>query len=218
MAHTRRDVHPSFGYIALDLVACGNRLGDPPMRPAELMKVLRELRISFHSFDLSHAARQCCGMRYRHGALRSARPRTFDCSTLVQYIYAHAGVWLPRYTHLMVDHGDAVMPPYKPGDLLFTTGKGAWRHPAYPDRIGHVAFVTAEDACVHTDNAGTKRVIEMPILKLQWPIAVAKRLLPRTDACTVVLLPSHLLWVQSPAEVEAIVRSHLQMKHRPRSK
>lgn len=218
MAHTRRDVHPTFGYIALDLVACGNRLGDPPMRPAELLKVLRELHIAFHSFDLVHTARQCCNIRYRHGALRSARPRTFDCSTLVQYIYAHAGLWLPRFTHLMVDHGEVVEPPYQPGDLLFTTGKGAWRHPAYAERIGHVAFVTTGQMCIHTDNTGTKRVIEMPITNLQWQVAVAKRQLPRVDACTVVSLPSHLLWAQSPAEVEAIIRSHLQAKYRPRSK
>lgn len=217
MAHTRRDVHPTFGYIAMNLVELGERLGNPPMRPAELLKEFEKLGIRYHPFDLVHTARQCVGMRYRHDARRSARPRTFDCSSFVQYVYAHAGVWLPRYSHLIVEHGDAVAAPYEPGDLLFTTGKNPWHHPHYPRGIAHVAMVTTPGRCVHTDNLKSKRVVEIPIPDLQWPVAVAKRLLPRVDTCKVVTLPSHLLWVQSPAEVEAILRSHLQAHHRPRS-
>ncbi len=216
MAHTRRDVHPTFGYIAVNLVELGERLGNPPMRPVEILKEFEKLGIRCHQFDLVNTARQCIGMRYRRDAQLSARPRTFDCSTLVQYVYAHAGLWLPRFSHLMVDHGDVVEPPYQPGDLLFTTGKSAWRHPAYPSKIGHVALVSTADTCIHTDNTETKRVIEMPISQLQWPIAVAKRLLPDIGACSVAHLPSGLLWVHSPGEFEAVVRKHLQAHHRPR--
>ncbi len=217
MAHTRRDVHPTFGYIAMNLVELGERLGNPPMRPNELLVVLERLGMRYREFDLVRTARQCCSMRYRRDALRTARPRTFDCSTLVQFTYAHAGLWLPRYTHLMVDHGETVQPPYRPGDLLFTTGKSAWRHPNYPEKIGHVAMVTEQDACVHTDNLETKQVIEVPIEKLQWPVTVAKRLLRDVRACSVVQLPSALLWVHAPCELEALLRKHLQARTRPRS-
>lgn len=218
MAHTRRDVHPTFGYIAVNLAELGERLGNPPIRPTELFRELKKLGIHCHEFNLVHTARQCIGMRYRRDALRSARPQTFDCSTLVQYVYAHAGLWLPRYTHLMVNLGDAVAPPYKPGDLLFTTSKNSWQHPLYPRGIGHVAMVTTPNRCVHTDNTKTRQVIEMPTTELQWPIAVVKRLLPDVQACSVAQLPSHLLWVHHPDELEALVRKHLQATHRPRSK
>ncbi len=217
MAHTRRDVHPTFGYIALDIIALGEHLGSPPMRTHELLREFEKLSIRCHPYDLVRVSRQCVGMRYRRDALRTARPRTFDCSTFVQYVYAHAGLWLPRYTHLMVDHGDMVEPPYQPGDLLFTTGKSAWRHPRYPERIGHVAMVTNEYSCIHTDNLETKRVIEIPIANLQWPISVAKRLLPNAQECFVAQLPTHLLWIHTPAELEALMRKHLQTHHRPRS-
>ena len=217
MPHTRRDVHPTFGYIAINVAELGERLGSPPMRAHELFKVFEHLTIRCHPYDLLRVARQCTGMHYRRDALRSAQPRTFDCSTFVQYVYAHAGVWLPRFTHLMVNYGDIVEPPYRPGDLLFTTGKSAWRHPDYPDGIGHVAMVTNENKCMHTDNLETKRVIEIPIANLQWPISVAKRLLPNVQECYVAQLPSHLLWIHTPAELEALVRKHLQAHHRPRS-
>ncbi len=216
MAHTRRDVHPTLGYIAITPVALGELLGNPAMRPAEVLEILHQLHLTYHQYDLVHVAQQCCGMRYRRNALRSARPRTFDCSTLVQFIYAHAGYWLPRYTHLIVDHGEKVGPPYQPGDLLFTTGRGAWRHPDYAERIGHVAMVTRDELCVHADNVGTKTVVEVPIAKIQGPIIVAKRLLQNIHECGVANLPSHLLWVHTPGELEALVRKHLQT-HRPRS-
>lgn len=217
MAHTRRDVHPTFGYITVNLVELGERLGAPPIRPPEILKELERLGIRCHPYDLIRVARQCAGMPYRREAIRSARPRTFDCSTFVQYVYAHAGLWLPRFTHLLVDCGEPVAMPYQPGDLLFTTGKSAWRHPHYPRGIGHVAIVTTPSQCIHTDNTKTKRVIEMPIADLQWPIAIAKRLLPNVQQCSVAQLPSHLLWVHCPDELEALVRKHLQANRRPRS-
>lgn len=217
MPHTRRDVHPTFGYIALNVTELGERLGSPPIRVHELLKVLERLTIRCHPYDLLRVARKCVGMRYRRDALRSAQPRTFDCSTFIQYVYAHAGMWLPRYTHLMVDHGDIVVPPYQPGDLLFTSGKSAWRHPSFPDRIGHVAMLMDELTCIHTDNLETKRVVAIPIASLQWPILTAKRLLPDVQECNVAQLPSHLLWIHTPAELEALVRKHLQTQNRPRS-
>lgn len=218
MAHTRHDVHPTFGYIAVNLVELGARLGIPPIHPRVLLRELEKLGIRCYPFDLVRVARQCIGMHYRRDALASARPQTFDCSTLVQYVYAHAGVWLPRYSHLMVDNGDAVAPPYKPGDLIFTTSKSPWQHPLYPRGIGHVALVTTPNRCVHTDNTKTRRVIEVPTTELQWPIAVAKRLLPDVQTCSVAQLPSKLLWVHHPDELEALVRKHLQATHRPRSR
>jgi cell wall-associated NlpC family hydrolase len=68
-------------------------------------------------------ARKEIGKWYRYGG---AGPKTFDCSGLVQYVYRHAGVKLPRtadaqhrYIHLHVRRQNL-----EPGDLLYFYGDG----------------------------------------------------------------------------------------------
>ncbi|MFI6904078.1 C40 family peptidase [Nonomuraea sp. NPDC050394] len=63
-------------------------------------------------------------------------PETFDCSGLVQWAYAQAGIRVPRVTHQQWLAGPQI--PYaqaQPGDLIF------WRHdPTNPGYISHVAI------------------------------------------------------------------------------
>ncbi|MER6946343.1 C40 family peptidase [Nonomuraea sp. NPDC000554] len=63
-------------------------------------------------------------------------PNTFDCSGLVQWAYAQAGVRMPRVTHQQWVTGPQVsLAQAQPGDLLF------WRSdPTNPGYISHVAI------------------------------------------------------------------------------
>ncbi|GAA3111618.1 C40 family peptidase [Nonomuraea salmonea] len=63
-------------------------------------------------------------------------PDTFDCSGLVQWAYAQAGVRMPRVTHQQWVTGPQVAyAQAQPGDLLF------WRNdPTNPAYISHVAI------------------------------------------------------------------------------
>lgn len=84
-------------------------------------------------------ALQLEGRPYRNGG---ADPAGFDCSGLVQYVFAHHGVTLPRNVRDQFQAGLAV--PRRalvPGDLVFfsTNGRGAT----------HVGIVVRDDTFVH---------------------------------------------------------------------
>ncbi|GAA4223134.1 cell wall-associated NlpC family hydrolase [Streptosporangium album] len=63
-------------------------------------------------------------------------PDTFDCSGLVQWAYAQAGIKVPRVTHQQFVSGPQIpLSQAQPGDLLF------WRHdPTNPTYVSHVAI------------------------------------------------------------------------------
>lgn len=77
-------------------------------------------------------------------------PETFDCSGLVQWAYAQAGVRMPRVTHQQWVTGPQV--PFaqaQPGDLLF------WRNdPTNPDYISHVAIYWGDGKMLHAPRTG----------------------------------------------------------------
>jgi len=62
------------------------------------------------------------GKPYVFGA---AGPNSFDCSGLMQYIYKHFGISIPRVTYDQVKAGTAVKAgEEKPGDLIFSSWDG----------------------------------------------------------------------------------------------
>lgn len=63
-------------------------------------------------------------------------PDTFDCSGLVQWAYAQAGIKVPRVTHQQFVSGPQIpLSQAQPGDLLF------WRYdPTNPSYVSHVAI------------------------------------------------------------------------------
>ncbi|NUP67198.1 MAG: C40 family peptidase [Nonomuraea sp.] len=77
-------------------------------------------------------------------------PDTFDCSGLVQWAYARAGVRMPRVTHQQWVTGPQVpLSQAQPGDLLF------WRNdPTNPDYISHVAIYWGNGKMLHAPRTG----------------------------------------------------------------
>ncbi|MCG5216819.1 C40 family peptidase [Streptosporangium soli] len=77
-------------------------------------------------------------------------PDTFDCSGLVQWAYAQAGVRMPRVTHQQFVTGPQVpLAQAQPGDLLF------WRHdPTNPGYISHVAIYWGDGKMLHAPRTG----------------------------------------------------------------
>ncbi|WP_344880742.1 C40 family peptidase [Nonomuraea antimicrobica] len=77
-------------------------------------------------------------------------PDSFDCSGLVQWAYAQAGVRMPRVTHQQWVTGPQVpLAQAQPGDLIF------WRHdPTNPDYISHVAIYWGDGKMLHAPRTG----------------------------------------------------------------
>ena len=89
------------------------------------------------------------GVPYRFGG---ADPGGFDCSGLVQYVFAQYGIFVPRVVEQQWELGDKIKPrEIKPGDLLFFSTKGPG--------ASHVAIALDSERFVHAPNsAGVVRV------------------------------------------------------------
>ncbi|WP_248961633.1 C40 family peptidase [Sphaerisporangium perillae] len=77
-------------------------------------------------------------------------PDTFDCSGLVQWAFAQAGVRMPRVTHQQWVTGPQIpLAQAQPGDLLF------WRNdPTNPGYISHVAIYWGDGKMLHAPHTG----------------------------------------------------------------
>lgn len=95
------------------------------------------------------AADRYVGVRYRLGG---STPSAFDCSGLVRYVFARAGVALPRTAREQARVGRPVaggLDSLRRGDLLFfATHRG---------RAGHVGIYAGDGLIVHA-SAGSRRV------------------------------------------------------------
>ncbi|GAA3028953.1 C40 family peptidase [Streptosporangium longisporum] len=77
-------------------------------------------------------------------------PDSFDCSGLVQWAYAQAGIKVPRVTHQQFVSGPQIpLSQAQPGDLLF------WRHdPTNPGYVSHVAIYWGGGKMLHAPRTG----------------------------------------------------------------
>jgi cell wall-associated NlpC family hydrolase len=100
-------------------------------------------------FTIATAALQLQGIPYRLGG---TDVHGFDCSGLVQYVFALYGIGLPRVVHDQYRVGRRIkVDDLEPGDLVFFSPNG--------DDVSHVGIVIGGDRFVHAPNArGVVRV------------------------------------------------------------
>ena len=92
-------------------------------------------------------AQAMVGKPYRYGG---SSPKGFDCSGLVQYSYARAGISVPRTTRSQLSAGTAVQKQsLRTGDLVFFDQEGR--------KSSHVGIYIGEGRFVHAPSSG-KRV------------------------------------------------------------
>lgn len=93
-----------------------------------------------------HHALKMQGKPYRYGG---NNPAGFDCSGLVQYSYARAGLSLPHGTrNLLRSSRRIARDELQRGDLVFFTQEGR--------KSGHVALYLGDDRFVHAPSSGKK--------------------------------------------------------------
>jgi len=89
-------------------------------------------------------ARSMLGVAYRYGG---ADPRGFDCSGLVQYSYAKAGLKLPRTSQDLFRASQLVNPGnLQAGDLVFFTISSK--------KIAHVGIYAGNKRFIHAPSSG----------------------------------------------------------------
>lgn len=89
------------------------------------------------------------GRPYRLGGMT---PEGFDCSGLVKYVYAQAGVNVPRTARAQHDAGRGIkMAQAQPGDLLFYSFSGG--------QVDHVAIYLGDDQAVHAPASGRAVIV-----------------------------------------------------------
>jgi cell wall-associated NlpC family hydrolase len=83
------------------------------------------------------------------GGVSATVPPGFDCSGLVVYAYAQAGVDLPHSSRALYDVGQRVpLAQARPGDLLFLSNDGQ------PGGIHHVAMLTSPGRIIEAQDFG----------------------------------------------------------------
>jgi cell wall-associated NlpC family hydrolase len=97
----------------------------------------------------TRAAQNALAMRGKPYHYGGSSPAGFDCSGLVYYSYAQAGVRLPRSTEGLWDISRSVSRrDIRAGDLLFFTQSGK--------RSSHVALYLGSERFIHAPSSGKK--------------------------------------------------------------
>lgn len=101
---------------------------------------------------LVYFAKKHLNKPYKFGVKSYEAPKTFDCSSFVQYLYKRVGVNLPRTALDQASIGKTVEPKkelLETGDLLFF--KGGWGHynPKFPMGIGHVGICVGKGKVIN---------------------------------------------------------------------
>lgn len=102
-------------------------------------------------------ARLQIGAPYHYGG---KTPAGFDCSGLVQYAYAQAGIVIPRSTEGQLQAARSVLMSHvRPGDVLFFRTS--------PPKVSHVGIYVGNGRFVHAPSRG-KRVTQASLSNPYW--------------------------------------------------
>lgn len=130
----------------------------------EILAILKTRGFRVVNVDMVALARELVGRsRYVFDAKYKRAPRVVNCSSMVKWLYARRGIWLPKYAVEQREMGQVVADgDLQAGDLVFKAGTG-WNlyhlHPS--EAVGHVGMATGQGTVIHA--ADSKRgVVEDP--------------------------------------------------------
>lgn len=129
--------------LAAILAGCATAPPAPPPAPAAVSPPAGAPAVDGARLTVIFASLQQVGVPYAYGG---ASPTGFDCSGLVQYVFANAGFPLPRTA--AAQHAAASPLPLTdaaPGDLLFFRDRGT---------TSHVGIYVGDGRFVHAPRTG----------------------------------------------------------------
>jgi len=125
-----------------------------PIPSAEALMILVQRGFRVVGVNIVALARQCVmTSKYRRGAMLSEAPAIVDCSSLMKWLYAERGIWLPRRTIQQRELGEVIgLNDLTAGDLVFVSGRINYYHDDPRDGVGHVGIATGDGAVIHAAN------------------------------------------------------------------
>ncbi len=156
-----------------------NTLLGTTMKDKDLKTILTRLGYSFQEFvpetALQLRIREVLGKDYKNpSSMRVDAPHAFSCSSLVSYLFTHAGVWMPS---ISVDKYVYARPIAKEalcfGDLIFSnTGGGKIYYETVefmpgtkvPEGVDHVGMYLGDGEVLHASRTNGK-VVREPLEK-----------------------------------------------------
>ncbi len=123
--------------------------------------------------EIVRRARELIGVPYKYGASVSFdAPSAFDCSSFTAYVYAQAGIGIPRISIDQYVYGEPItLEELQPGDLIFfnthagtihTESKEFLKGTSVPAGIDHVGICVEDKKVLHASMTA-QSVIEEPL-------------------------------------------------------
>ncbi len=155
--------HPTRGTVVLLTLAALALAGCAGNTPRQAVVIdpgnadqARHSPINPRRGDVVSRAEELLGTPYRYGG---SNPGGFDCSGLVQYTHAQAGVRVPRVARAQRRYARQVpVSRLKPGDLVFFRLEG---------KTDHVGIYVGDGEFIHAPSSG-KRVSRARLDSVYW--------------------------------------------------
>lgn len=164
-----------------------------PISHQETLGILNRKGFVAIEVDIIALARECIGTsQYCRGAKPSQAPGVVDCSSLVKWLYAQRGIWLPRRGIQQCELGEAVsLNELIAGDVVFASGRINYYHDKPTAGIGHVGIATGDGTVIHAVNKKAN-IVESSLDKFvgKTKFRGARRYLPKNVEVLTLSTPS----------------------------
>ncbi|MBU1292730.1 C40 family peptidase [Patescibacteria group bacterium] len=141
---------------------CAIDLSDTGVSEQEAAEILERLGFIQIQVDLSVLARGRIGESiYHRGVSILEAPGVVDCSSLIKWLFAQKGIWLPRLCVQQYMYTESIcVEQIQAGDVLYTSGVLNLYDQDPSHGVGHVGLATSETTVVHAvgKNRGVKEV------------------------------------------------------------
>ncbi len=202
-----------------------NALLGTEMKEKEVKMVLGRLGYSYQSFvpetALQLRIREVLGKEYKNpSSMREDAPHSFSCSSLISYLFTHAGVWMPSISVDKYVYGREISKEELCfGDLVFSnTGQGKVHYETVefmpgtqvPEGVDHVGMYLGDGEVLHASKSLGKVAREELSTSKQFSHIVGYRRVLEDIPVTryVVEVPKERLDLRIPADLIEEIGRH----------
>jgi len=165
---------------------------DLPVSAPKAKRILKSFGFRIIKVDLIKEAYKCLrSSQYVSCADFQRAPQAVNCSSMIKWIYAQKGIWLPRYAIEQSEYMPVAVQreQARPGDLVFVRGYRNFYRTDPRKKIGHVGIVTRRNTVVHAANE-KKGVVETEFEKFTANGGFVKRF-PNLDKTLTLYCPKN---------------------------